>query len=91
MDTIAYIIIAILIITLAILLGTVLIVKKKKREISHEEPDYRAFFILGITFLPMGLILSISVDNPGFFGIAAMGFIFLIVGIANKDKWNKEG
>jgi len=47
------------------------------------DPDYRAFFILGISFLPIG----IATDNPGLWG---MGAIFLILGLANRDKWNDD-
>jgi len=74
----------------ALVLGiTVFMVKGKRNEERNmgDKPDYRAFFILGITFLPMGLIMSISVENPGFYGIAAMGIIFLIIGISHKDEW----
>jgi uncharacterized membrane protein len=68
---------------------TVFMVKKKRNEgrDMSERPDYRAFFILGITFLPMGLIMSITVENPGFYGITAMGTIFFLIGISHKDEW----
>ena len=52
--------------------------KEKKRV-----PNYRALFILGVTWLPIG----IATDNPGLWG---MGAVFMIVGAANKDKWGKE-
>jgi len=45
--------------------------------------DYRAFFILGISFLPIG----IATDNPGLWG---MGAVFLILGLANRDKWKDQ-
>jgi len=46
-------------------------------------PDYRAFFILGITYLSIG----IATENPGLWG---MGTIFMILGAVNRDKWKEE-
>ena len=62
---------------LIILLAVFAIVKNKGKT---TEPDYRVFFILGITWLPLG----IATDNPAFLG---MGAVFMIVGLANRDKW----
>jgi len=40
-------------------------------------------FILGISFLPIG----IATDNPGMWGVGA---VFLVLGLANRDKWKDE-
>ncbi len=64
-----------------VLLAVVFVVYRRKGEML--ETDYRVFFILGITWLPLG----IATDNPAFWG---MGAIFLIVGLANRDKWKEE-
>ena len=61
-------------------LGIFLVARKKGAKM---EPDYRVFFILGITWLPIG----IATDNPGLLG---MGAIFMIAGLANKKKWKEE-
>ena len=63
---------------IALLLVVVLVMYRRKEEMP--EPDYRVFFILGIVWLPLGIALK----NPGFWGMAA---VFLIVGLANRDKW----
>jgi len=47
------------------------------------EPDYYTFFILGITWLPLGLVFG----NNVFF---IMGLVFMALGLANKDKWKKK-
>ena len=47
------------------------------------EPNYRAFFVMGITWLPIG----IATDNYAF---SFMGLAFLIIGLANRDKWKDE-
>jgi len=52
------------------------------------EPE--VFFILGIFFLPMGIVLMITIDNPAFIGITGMGLIYMVIGLANRDKWKKN-
>ena len=65
---------------LIVLFAFIAIIRNKGKKI---EPDYRIFFILGITWLPLG----ISTDNPAFLW---MGIVFMLIGLANKDKWKKE-
>ncbi len=54
------------------------------------EPNYEVFFIFGIFFLPMGIVLMITIDNPAFIGITGMGLIYMVIGLANRDKWKKN-
>jgi len=68
---------------LTVLLALIAIYIMKKKAGQKVEPDYRAFFILGISFLPIG----IATDNPGLWG---MGAVFLILGLVNRDKWKEE-
>ena len=65
---------------LAVLFAVIFIYRNKGQKI---KPDYRVFFILGITWLPLG----IATDNPGFLG---MGAVFMAIGLANRSKWKKE-
>jgi len=51
--------------------------------------DYRAYFIMGICFLPLGIILTIII-TVGFLGLTALGIIYMIIGLANRDKWGKQ-
>ena len=62
---------------------------KRKSEGISKEPDYRAFFIMGICFLPMGILLSTSI-TPGFIGFAGLGIVYMAIGLANRDKWKKQ-
>ena len=50
------------------------------------KPNYRLFFILGTTWVPLGVIFYITTRNFGFF---VMGLIFLVIGLVNKDKWEE--
>jgi len=54
-----------------------------RRRGERTEPNYRVFLVMGITWLPLG----IATGNPGFW---AMGLVFLIIGLANRDKWKDE-
>ncbi len=71
----------VLVLTLVLLLAFLFFVYRRKGEMP--KTDYRVFFILGVTWLPIG----IATDNPSLWG---MGIVFLIAGLANRDKW-KDG
>jgi hypothetical protein len=82
--------IGILFITIFILIVTVLWMKKKGNEGKRKEIDYRVFFIMGISFLPLGIVLTFVVGNPGFIGFMGLGIAYIAIGLANKDKWKRE-
>lgn len=46
-------------------------------------PDYYTFFILGICWLPLGIVMK----NYLF---AIVGVVFMIIGLSNKDKWKNN-
>lgn len=50
------------------------------------KPNYRLFFILGTTWVSIGVVFYITTRNVGFF---VMGLIFIILGLVNKDKWEE--
>jgi hypothetical protein len=54
---------------------------QKPKDVNHE-----AFFILGISFIPLGLIFSAAIGNPGFMGLTALGVIYIAIGLSNRDK-----
>ena len=59
-------------------------------ESEEQKTNYRGLFVIGITFLGAGTALAASV-NPGFYGLTAMGLIFMVIGLANRDKWENSG
>lgn len=75
---------------IVLVLGVVVlfIAVKKKKEGKYVEPDYRVFFILGICFLPIGIVFMITV-SPGFIGFFGLGVIYMIIGLSHRDKWKK--
>lgn len=59
--------------SLVILFAVIFIYRNKGQKV---EPDCRTFFILGISFLPIG----IATNNPGLWGV---GTIFMVIGLVN--------
>jgi hypothetical protein len=87
-----WILISLVLVGLIVIIGLIvsLVVLKKKKEDKMGEPNYQAFFIMGISFLALGIILTYTV-NPGFLGFIAIGIIYIAICLANKDKWiNKK-
>lgn len=66
-------------IILGLLIAFLVMLMTKKREY---KPDYWILFMLGVLWLPMGLFL----DNVVFL---ILGFTYLAIGLANKDKWKE--
>jgi 4-amino-4-deoxy-L-arabinose transferase-like glycosyltransferase len=79
------------ILAITILVGIILVVLvwKKRKTGVKQEPDYQAFFTMGLSFIAMGTALSIVI-NPGFLGFLALGIIYMLWGLKNKDKWKKK-
>ncbi len=72
-----------------------LVLWKRRKEGKVEEPDYRAFSVMGTTWFPAGVVLMIvyfvsditfAIGMPLF----AMGLIYLGVGLADRDRWKKS-
>jgi uncharacterized membrane protein YfcA len=60
------------------------------------EPDYRAFFVMGIVLVPVGVVFMfvfLLSDLPFVIGmpLLAMGLVYLAIGLANRDKWKTKG
>ena len=85
-----FLLISIVILILAILVGVILVfVTLKKRKIGKSaEPNYQVFFFIGISFIGSGIALTAAI-SPGFIGIMALGVLYMIIGLANRDKWKQ--
>ena len=66
-----------------IILGVFAYFASKAKKGKKQEPDYRTFFILGICWIPLGF----ATDNHIF---SIVGAAFLVLGLANKDKWKES-
>jgi hypothetical protein len=58
-----------------------------RRQRKGEETDYRAFYYIGLAFIPVGIALSASTGNPGLLGISGLGVAYLAISFKNRDKW----
>jgi hypothetical protein len=76
-------IIIVLIIIIALFFVVFIVKSASGNKGEKRVPNYRALFIPGVTWLPIG----IGTDSPGLWG---MGIVFMLIGGANKDKWGKE-
>jgi len=65
-----------------LLFGILFAILATKGKIRHK-PDYYTFFVMGIIWLPFGIIM----DNSALW---IMGLIFTIAGLANRKKWKKN-
>ena len=70
---------------------------KKNKEGQSRITDYRIFFILGISFVPLGVIYEIVFfisDKKAFLalGIAfiGIGISYLAISLSKRDKWKKQ-
>jgi multisubunit Na+/H+ antiporter MnhB subunit len=84
---------------LAIVLGLVILVTvvllKKRKEGSSEQPDYRMFFIIGAVMLPLGvaeMLLFLLWHRPVAIPLplVVFGLMFLAIGLANRGRWQKK-
>jgi LPXTG-motif cell wall-anchored protein len=83
-----------LVIGIVVTILLVVVLRKRRREGKAGETDYRAFFIMGIVFLPTGfamMMVYFFAEIPFEIGLPlfALGVIYLIIGLTNRDKWKK--
>ena len=74
---------------LIVSLGLVFIVIRKRKGAAGQEPDYRSFFLMGLSWLCMGLPFMFFYGFE-FNALFIMGIIFTIMGAANYRKWKKR-
>ena len=65
-----------------VVLGILAIFFIKAREGKHKV-DYYSLFIIGVIWVAVGILLNNSV-------LWILGFVFFVIGLANKDKWKKN-
>jgi uncharacterized membrane protein len=86
--------IALLFLTMMIGIFIVMIVWKRKKARKDVEPNYYAFYVVGLVLLLLGLCsVALSlVEEYSFLMSTPMitiGIVFFIIGITNRDKWKK--
>lgn len=56
----------------------------------RQGPDYLAFFLVGLVCMVIGGPFFWLVDNYCFTGLFTIGVVFFVLGMANRDKWEKK-
>ena len=94
MNSIPWILIAILV--AAVLLGIVLVVFVRRRK-QPRRVDYRNYFVMGVIWLaaaPVLILLPWLLHGEEPFFMASffliMGLAYTIIGLLNRDKWGKQ-
>ena len=80
-----------------ILLGVlVTVIWKKKKAGELRDTNYRVIYILGLVFLPLGIIYEVVFFVSGTKVILVLGIAFvgmwlsyLAIGLGNRGKWRK--
>lgn len=72
----------------AITIGTivVLITWKRKRQGKPPKINYLSFFLMGVCFLGVGIVLMTTI-NSAFIGLSGIGVVSIIISLANRNKW----
>jgi len=76
------------VLVLVVIVGVIvaLVAWKRGGKGKARDTDYKVFFVLGICFLPMG-VMAVATENMGFLGMGALGVVYMAIGLANRDKW----
>ena len=88
--------IALIILAIAVATGILAVVMvRKRKEEGKPQTAYRTFFILGVIWVPLSIILmvvSFIFQIPFYIGFPffIVGLVYLIIGLQNRDKWPKN-
>lgn len=82
------IVLGVLALVIVVLVGLIALVKRRGAE--NKEIDYRIFFVLGLAWMPAGVV-GFLMGNYAMAGMLAIGIVFFIVGAAKRDQWKENG
>ena len=87
-----WILISALIVAALVVIGVILtlVVFKKKKEGKMREPNYKVFYILGIIWIPIGIVFMVTINRVLGVAFMGMGITYMMIGLANRDKWEKN-
>jgi len=76
------------IVAISVIIGLVLVmvVFKKKKEDKMGEPNYQVFFIIGIAWIPIGIVFMVTIHAAAI-AFMGMGIVYMVIGLTNRDKW----
>ena len=89
----------IILVTIAVLVlaGVVvaLVAWKKRQELNTQQTDYRAFFIMGLIMVPLGIAgivaaLAMDISIVVAFPLITIGIVYMALGWSNRAAWRKN-
>ena len=89
-------VIALIILAIAVVVGILAVWISRRREKEGKSTvNYRTFFVMGIACVPFSIVLmvvSFIFQIPFYIHLPlfALGLIYLIIGLVNRDKWKKK-
>jgi len=87
-----WLIVSIFVGIIAVLIGiaTFDLGNKMKKVGIMKKTNYEVFFIIGIAWIPIGIVSMITINIAIGFAFMAMGIGYLAIGLVNRDKWEKK-
>ncbi len=83
---------AVLGIIIAVGIIAMLMTYRRRRQATAQQPNYRVFFIIGTVMLVVGIAETFIILQSDMSFVIALpliliGLVFLVIGLANRDKW----
>lgn len=62
----------------------------QKKEGKTGEINYKIFFIIGLTWIPIGSVFMITINSVMGIAFMGLGIAYMAIGLAHRDKWEKK-
>lgn len=85
MTTISWIIFGLIIALIVIMILSFKLKKGKKLR-----PDYYSLFIMGVIWLPAGILMKIFIPNSIGNVFLVLGAIYFVIGLMHRDEWRSS-
>ena len=87
-----WILISAIIVAVMIVIGLLLILVlfKKKKEGKMRTPNYKIFFILGLSWIPIGIVFLVTINTVLGIAFMGLGISYIAIGLTNRDKWETK-
>ncbi len=72
---------------LMVVLLAVMLLYFRKNPGKRKETDYYTFFVIGISWVPLGIVFWLTLNMPFGMVLFAIGLCWMAIGLANRDKW----
>lgn len=93
MDAIPWVLVTVVI--LGVLLGVALLLIVRSKQ--PRRVNYRSYFVMGVVWIPTGVVLSLLPwvlhgEDISFIGVffITVGLAYMAIGLVNRDKWGKQ-